>query len=149
MVAQRRRQLACKPGALLVDRDEPAAPWRLGLGQLEFQQMLNDSLDVALDGLPLAPAQVLHLLDQVLEIEFFKAPGAKQRSLALSPERKVLLVKIAGGRWCDDLGHVCVPQWATAAAPCSSTRRPLEKRSRANGAAIGCGSPLATVCANT
>ena len=37
-------------------------------------------------------------------------------------------------------------QCATAAAAASSMRRPVRKRSSANGAAIGCGSPAAIVC---
>ena len=38
------------------------------------------------------------------------------------------------------------PQCATAAAAASSIRRPVRKRSSVNGAAIGCGSPVAIVC---
>ena len=41
------------------------------------------------------------------------------------------------------------PQWATAAAAASSMRRPVRKRSSVKGALMGCGSPVAMVCANT
>ena len=38
-------------------------------------------------------------------------------------------------------------QWATAAAPCSSMRAPVVKRSRAKGSLRGCGAPVASVWA--
>src|SRR3954467_9713829 len=44
-----------------------------------------------------------------------------------------------------DQQHQC----ETAAAAASSIRRPVRNRSKLNGAAIGCGSPRATVEANT
>ena len=41
------------------------------------------------------------------------------------------------------------PQCATAAAPCSSMRAPVVKRSSVYGALSSCGAPVAIVCAST
>jgi len=47
--------------------------------------MLQDRLDVALHHIALTPAQVLHLLDQVVEIELAEPACAQQRGLAFRP----------------------------------------------------------------
>jgi hypothetical protein len=47
--------------------------------------MLDDGLDEALDRFALTPAQVLHLLRQVIEVELLEPTRTQQRGLTLCP----------------------------------------------------------------
>src|SRR5918996_2203248 len=132
---------------------------------LQLQEMLHDRLGVALHRCTFAHGQFLEFLDEVHDVDILGPTFAQELRLLLEPAVVVRLVEICVRRVGQSLGHFCIPtlvfgqpvarmvllhcQCATAAAPCSSTSWPLAKRSRANGAAIGCGSPLATVQANT
>jgi hypothetical protein len=53
---------------------------------------------MVLDRFALSPAQVLHLIDQVVEVELVEASGAQKCRLTLRPKREVLVVKGVNGR---------------------------------------------------
>src|SRR5581483_8648978 len=122
-----------------------------------------------------APANV-HLMGQGVALELEEAAAAEGvhpaldeaalRVVAVEEELRPLLVRERGrvGRVAHaglspvgelDLVALAAPrtrdpehQCATPAAPCSSTRAPVTKRSSENGATRACGSPCAIVQAN-
>ncbi len=111
--------------------------------------MGHDLARVTENGAAFGLPQVGDLFDQVVEVELIEAAFRQQSGLQVRPGAEVSLVESGPGRASDRVRHGMAPQCATAAAPCSSTSSPLEKRSRVKGALIGCGSPLATVWAKT
>jgi hypothetical protein len=80
-----RRRILDQVGALRADRALPAGA-RLGGGRvLQLQELLHDRSDARADLAVRAAAQVLDLLDNVLQVELGKAPPAQQVRLRLGP----------------------------------------------------------------
>jgi hypothetical protein len=81
-----------------VDFVGPVGAWYLGLGAAELQEVDDDLFEQGFAGVTLAPAQILDLLGQMLNIErAVPAAGAERPQLAglpLGPGDEVLLVKL-------------------------------------------------------
>jgi hypothetical protein len=81
-----------------VDLVGPVGAWCLGLGAAELQEVDDDLFEQGFAGVTLAPAQILDLLGQMLEIERAVPAAGTERTqlvrLPLGPGDEVLLVKL-------------------------------------------------------